>query len=69
MENLLALLRQQATQGTLAPDVPDTLAAAWQRAQWVPDFTEALRVTSGERDWSTLLPPGDRGTRPDRHRR
>ena len=36
MENLLALLKQQATQGTLAPDVPD--------------FTEALRVTSGEQD-------------------
>ena len=69
MENLLALLRQQATQGTLAPDVPDTLAAAWQRAQWVPDFTEALRVTSGERDWSTLLPPGGSQTCTDRHHR
>ena len=62
LENLLALLRQQATQGTLAPDVPDILAAAWRKAQWVPDFTEALRVTSGERDWSTLLPPGDSQT-------
>jgi Uma2 family endonuclease len=60
--NILSLLRQQTAQGTLAPDVPDTLAAAWQKARWVPDFTEALRVTSGERDWSTLLPPGDRGT-------
>ncbi len=62
MANLLSLLRQHVAQGTLAPDVPDTLAAAWQEAQWVPDFTEALRVASGERDWSTLLPPGDRGT-------
>ncbi|MXZ23730.1 MAG: Uma2 family endonuclease [Caldilineaceae bacterium SB0665_bin_21] len=62
MANLLSLLRQHVAQGTLAPDVPDTLAAAWQEAHWVPDFTEALRVASGERDWSTLLPPGDRGT-------
>ncbi|MCE2467343.1 MAG: Uma2 family endonuclease [Caldilineaceae bacterium] len=59
--NILSLLRQQTTQGALAPDVPDILAAAWQQARWVPDFTEALRVTSGERDWSTLLPPEDRG--------
>ena len=61
-QNILALLRQQTAQGVLAPDVPDTLAAAWQKAQWVPDFAEALRVTNGERDWSTLLPPGDRRT-------
>ena len=60
--NLLALLRQHAAQGALAPDVPDTLVTAWQKARWVPDFDEALRVTSGERDWSTLLPPEDRGT-------
>ena len=60
--NILALLKQQAAQGALASDVSDILAAAWQRAQWVPDFTEALRVTSGERDWSTLLPPGDSQT-------
>ena len=60
--NLLTLLRQHATQGALAPEVPDTLAAAWQKAQWVPDFAEALQVTSGERDWSSLLPPGARGT-------
>ena len=65
MENLLALLRQQATQGTLAPDVPDTLASAWRKVQWVPDFAEALRVTSGERDWSTLLPPGGDRARVD----
>ena len=58
-QNILSLLRQQAAQGALAPDVPDTLAAAWQKVQWVPDFAEALRVTSGEKDWSTLLPPGD----------
>ena len=62
MENLLALLRQQAAQGALALQVPDTLAEAWQRAGWIPDFTDALRVASGERDWSTLLPPGDRAT-------
>ncbi len=62
MEDLLVLLRQHATQGALAPDVPDTLATAWQKARWVPDFTEALRVTNGEEDWSTLLPPEDRGT-------
>ena len=62
MENLVLLLRQYAAQGNLQPDAPDILAAAWQRAQWVPDFTEALRVTSGERDWSTLLPPGDHRT-------
>ena len=62
LEDLLALLRQQTTQGVLAPDVPDTLAAAWQKARWVPDFVDALSVTSGERDWSTLLPPGDRGS-------
>ena len=60
--NLLALLGQHAAQGALAPNVLDTLAAAWQKAQWVPDFAAALRVTSGERAWSTLLPPGDRGT-------
>ena len=62
MENLLALLRQQAAQGALALQAPDTLAEAWQRAGWIPDFTDALRVASGERDWSTLLPPGDRAT-------
>ena len=60
--NLLTLLRQQAAQGALAPDVPDTLAAAWRKARWVPDFAEALQVTNGERDWSSLLPPEDRGT-------
>ena len=59
--NLLALLRQHAAQGALAPDVPDALAAAWRKARWVPDFTEALQVTNGERNWSSLLPPGDRG--------
>ncbi len=59
MEDLLALLRQHVARGALTPDVPHTLAAAWQKAQWVPDFSEALRVTSGERDWSTILPPGD----------
>ena len=57
--NLLTLLRQHAAQGSLAPDVPDTLAAAWRKARWVPDFAEALQVTSGERDWSSLLPPED----------
>ncbi|MYD88983.1 MAG: hypothetical protein F4Y08_01400 [Caldilineaceae bacterium SB0662_bin_9] len=62
MEDLLALLRQHVAQGALAPDVPHTLAAAWQKAQWVPDFSEALRVTSGERDWSILLPPGNHKT-------
>ena len=61
MEDLLVLLSQHVAQGTLAPNVPDTLVAAWQKAQWVPDFAEALRVTSGEEDWSTLLPPGARG--------
>ena len=61
-QNILALLRQQAAQGALASDVPDTLAAAWQKARWVPDFAEALRVTNGESDWSTLLPPSDRRT-------
>lgn len=60
--NILALLRQQAAQGALASDVPDTLTAAWRKARWVPDFDDALRVTSGERDWSTLLPPGDSRT-------
>ena len=60
--NLLVLLRHHATQGALAPEVPDTLAAAWQKARWVPDFAEALQVTNGERDWSSLLPPEDRGT-------
>ena len=59
MENLVLLLRHHAEQGKLPADVPDTLTVAWQKAQWVPDFTEALRVTSGECDWSTLLPPGD----------
>ena len=62
LEDLLALLRQHVAQGSLTPDVPHTLAAAWQKAQWVPDFTEALRVTSGERDWSILLPPEDHRT-------
>ncbi len=62
MEDLLVLLRQHAAQGALAPDVPDTLAATWQKARWVPDFTEALRVTSGEEDWSILLPPGNHRT-------
>ena len=60
--NLLTLLRQHAAQGALAPDVPDTQAAAWRKARWVPDFDEALRVTRGEWDWSSLLPPGNRGT-------
>ena len=62
MANLLSLLRQHVAQGALAPDVPDTLTAAWQKARWVPDFAETLQVTSGERDWSTLLPSEDRGT-------
>ena len=62
MEDLLALLRQHVAQGALAPNVPHTLAAAWQKAQWVPDFADALQVTSGERDWSILLPPGDHRT-------
>ena len=62
VEDLLTLLRQHVAQGSLTPDVPHTLAAAWQKAQWVPDITEALRVTSGERDWSILLPPEDHRT-------
>ena len=61
-QNILSLLRQQAAQRALAPEVPDTLAAAWQKARWVPDFTEVLQVTSGERNWSILLPPEARGT-------
>ncbi len=62
MEDLLLLLRQHAEQGALAHDIPDMLAATWQEAQWVPDFAAALRVTNGERDWSTLLPPADHRT-------
>ena len=57
MENLVLLLRHHAEQGKLPEDVPDTLAAAWQKAQWVPNFDDVLRVTNGECDWSTLLPP------------
>ena len=57
MENLVLLLRHCTAQGKLPEDVPDTLAAAWQKAQWVPDFDDVLRVTNGECDWSTLLPP------------
>ena len=62
MEDLLVLLGQHVAQGALAPDVPDTLVTAWRKARWVPDFDDALRVTNGERDWSTLLPPSDRRT-------
>ena len=59
MENLVLLLRQATARDRLEAHVPDTLAVAWQKAQWVPDFDDVLRVTSGERDWSTILPPGD----------
>ena len=59
MEDLLALLRQHVAQGALAPDVPHTLAAAWQKARWVPDATDVLKVLVGTSDGSTLLPPED----------
>ena len=57
--NFLSQLKLRATQGELASHVPDTLASAWQRAQWVPDAADVLNVLVGSSDWSTLMPPED----------
>ena len=59
MENLVLLLRHCTAQGKLPADVPDTLAAAWQKAQWVPDAAHAVDVLLGTKPWTSLLPPGD----------
>ncbi len=57
--NFLSQLKLRAAQGELASHVPDTLASAWRRAQWVPDAADVLNVLVGSRDWSTLMPPED----------
>ena len=57
--NFLSQLKLRAAQGELASHVPDTLASAWRRAQWVPDAADVLNVLVGSRDWSTLMPPKD----------
>ncbi|MYA03834.1 MAG: Uma2 family endonuclease [Caldilineaceae bacterium SB0664_bin_22] len=62
MEYLQFQLRQQADRGVLETHVPDTLAAAWHKANWVPDVANAVDVLLGTEDWSTLLPPGDHRT-------
>ena len=40
---------------------PGTLTAVWQKAHWVPDAADTADVVLATEDWSTLLPPGDRG--------
>ncbi len=57
--NFLSQLKLRAAQGELASHVPDTLAMAWRRAQWVPDTADVLNVLIGSSDWSTLMPPED----------
>ncbi len=57
--NFLSQLKLRAAQGELASHVPDTLASAWQRAQWVPDAADVLNVLVGSSDWATLMPPED----------
>ena len=60
--NFLSQLKLRAAQGELASHVPDTLAAAWRKARWVPDAEDVLNVLVGASDWSTLMPPGTRST-------
>ncbi|MYD88982.1 MAG: Uma2 family endonuclease [Caldilineaceae bacterium SB0662_bin_9] len=62
MEYLLSQLKQQVGRGALETHVTDTLAAAWRKANWVPDATDAVDVLLGTKDWSSLLPPGDSRT-------
>ena len=62
MTDALSQLKHLTILGTLEPHVPDTLAAAWQRAGKVPDAAEIVNVLLGAKDWSTLLPPGDSPT-------
>ena len=57
--NFHSQLKLRVAQGELASHVPDTLASAWRRAQWVPDAADVLNVLIGSRDWSTLMPPED----------
>ncbi|MCE2467545.1 MAG: Uma2 family endonuclease [Caldilineaceae bacterium] len=62
MANMLSQLKPQVARGDLEAHVPDTLAAAWQRAGWVPDAADAVDVLLGAEDWTSLLPPGDNRT-------
>ena len=57
--NFHSQLKLRVAQGELASHVPDTLASAWRRAQWVPAAADVLNVLVGSRDWSTLMPPED----------
>ena len=57
--NFHSQLKLRVAQGELASHVPDTLASAWRRAQWVPDAADVLNVLIGSRDWLTLMPPED----------
>jgi len=59
MATILTQLKRQVAWGVLEPHVPDTLAAAWQRAGKVPDAAEAVDVLLGAEDWTSLLPPKD----------
>ena len=61
-ENHLAQLRRYVERGALEPDVLNTLAAAWQHADWVPDAVDVADVLLGIEDWTSLLPPDDRRT-------
>ena len=59
MTDALSQLKRLTAQGNVAPHVPDTLAAAWQRAGKVPEAAEVAEVLLGAKDWTSLLPPDD----------
>ena len=62
MADAVSLLKRLTALRNLEPHVPDTLAAAWQRAGKVPDVAEVADVLLGAKDWTSLLPPGDSQT-------
>jgi len=59
MADALSQLKRLTALGNLESHVPDTLAAAWQRAGKVPDAAEVVDVVLGTKDWTSLLPPDD----------
>ena len=62
MTDAMSQLKRLTVVGTLEPHVPDTLAAAWQRAGKAPDAAEVVDVLLGAKDWTSLLPPDDSRT-------
>ena len=62
MTDALTQLKRLTAQGNVKPHVPDTLAAAWQRAGKVPEAAEIADVLLGAKDWTSLLPPDDSRT-------